>query len=263
MALPNACRERYGVASIVLIDFFEAHWHHGQATLFTTHTWISPLAPWSGNALHYSHLDQPTGTMVRQRSSLLTLGSAHWHHGQATLFTTHTWINTISPLAPWSGNALHYSHLDQPTGTMVRQRSSLLTLGSAHWHHGQATLFTTHTWINTISPLAPWSGNALHYSHLDQYNQPTGTMVRQRSSLLTLGSIQSAHWHHGQATLFTTHTWINTISPLAPWSGNALHYSHLDQQYMNFSMVDCTFFVFHAVHIPSKIPQHRNCQCFQ
>ena len=268
-----------------------AHWHHAQATIFTTYTWIR------------KKYKQPTGTTLRQRSSPLTLGSkrstssplaphsdndlhhlhldqkevqaANWHHSQATIFTTYTWIrkkykqptgttlrqrsspltlgskrSTSSPLAPRSDNDLHHLHLDQKE------------VQAAHWHHTQATIFTTYTWIKK------------------KYKQPTGTTLRQRSSPLTLGSerstssplaphsdndlhhlhldqkeVQAAHWHHAQATIFTTYTWIkkkykqptgttlrqrsspltlgserSTSSPLAPRSGNDLHHLHLDQK---------------------------------
>ena len=299
-SLKNSCD---GKSIVLQVDFSEnatiaaqkevqaANWHHAQATIFTTYTWIN------------KKYKQPTGTTLRQRSSPLTLGSkrstssplaprsgndlhhlhldqkevqaAHWHHTQATIFTTYTWIkkkykqptgttlrqrsspltlgskrSTSSPLAPRSGNDLHHLHLDQKE------------VQAAHWHHTQTTIFTTYTWIRK------------------KYKQPTGTTLRQRSSPLTLGSkrstssplaprsdndlhhlhldqkeVQAAHWHHAQATIFTTYTWIrkkykqptgttlrqrsspltlgskrSTSSPLAPRSGNDLHHLHLDQK---------------------------------
>ena len=66
--------------------------------------------------------------------------------------------------------------------------------------------------------------------------------------------VQSAHWHHPQATLFTAHAWINNDN--------------------NFSMViiqmipttSNTAFLFYAVHFSkpaSKISKHTSYQYFQ
>ena len=63
--------------------------------------------------------------------------------------------------------------------------------------------------------------------------------------------------------------------PLASCSGNDLHHLCLDQQRYQFQYGsnfrrpqphETQHFCFHAVHFsksPSKIPKHRNCQCFQ
>ena len=77
----------------------------------------------------------------------------------------------------------------------------------------------------------------------------------ENATIAAQKEVQAAHWHHAQATIFTTHAWIN----------NATNFSMVVIS-DDFNHNKVQHFHFHAVYFPkspSEIPKHTNRQCFQ